>query len=153
MKRFARIARIASASILMVAAARAAGAQGMCRTLDVPGATWVEPHGINNNGDVVGEYSDANGQYGFVRFANGQIVTINSPLGTWAIATGINNAGDVVGAYGGVPECNCVADIEAHGFRIISGAMSSFDIGASQTIPRGINAFGTIVGYYHDRDG
>ena len=137
MKRFARIARVACTSILMVAAARAAGAQGMCRTLDgVPGEI-VSPHGINNKGDIVGDIVDADGsrQRGFVKLANGQLITIDSPLSTGLIATGINNAGDVVGFYRGVRVCDCVEDFEGHGFKIVNGAMSSFDIGASETIP------------------
>ena len=56
--------------------------------IDVPGGTGTRAFGINNLGQVVGRYDDANGiAQGFLRRANGRYVTISAPggvNGTWA---------------------------------------------------------------------
>jgi hypothetical protein len=40
---------------------------GIFTTIDVPGATFTEPIGINTAGQIVGDYLDASGtQHGFL---------------------------------------------------------------------------------------
>jgi hypothetical protein len=35
-------------------------------TLDVPGSTYTQAHGINASGQIVGYYDDAGGRHGFL---------------------------------------------------------------------------------------
>ena len=64
------------------------------------------PVGINDSGEIVGNYTDSNGvQHGFV-YANGIYTTVDAPgltvdpaTGLGTALTGINNAGDLVGNY------------------------------------------------------
>jgi len=69
--------------ILAVAAvtvtARPARAQNGFQVIDVPGAVYTDAHGINNAGDVVGEYTDADwNQHGFL-LSGGVSTTIDVP--------------------------------------------------------------------------
>jgi len=64
-------------------------------SIDVPGAFATAAHGINDRGQIVGEYS-AGGLHGFV-LDHGTFTTFDVP-GT---PTGINNRGEIVGGTGG----------------------------------------------------
>lgn len=71
-------------------------------TLDDPlatSATGTNAVGINNAGQVVGEYSDASGIHGFL-FSGGTYTTLNDPLApNFTEVFGINGAGQIVGDY------------------------------------------------------
>ncbi len=150
--------RIGLAALVVVSLSTNASGQseqdGVCSAIAVPGALYTTAEGINNAGVVVGTYVTQDvGQFGYI-YSGGQFTTLNAPNSLWTMAFGINDAGVVVGAYGpATPVCNCVADIEAHGFTYSNGAFTTFNVGLSQTIPLAINNAGQIVGYYHDRDG
>jgi uncharacterized membrane protein len=151
--------QIMLATLIVASLSTSAHAQsndnGVCSTIAVPGALHTSATGINNAGVVVGNYitNGGGGQHGYI-FSNGQFTTLTAPDSLWTAAVGINDAGVVVGSYGpATPVCNCVDDIEAHGFIYSNGAFTTFDVGLSQTRPLGINSAGIIVGYYHDRDG
>lgn len=62
-------------------------------TISFPGAVSTEPHGINDNGQIVGLYLDsANVQHGFL--LNGKkYTTLDVPSHTNTVAWGINNSG------------------------------------------------------------
>ena len=64
-------------------------------SIDVPGAFATAAHGINDRGQIVGEYS-AGGLHGFV-LDHDTFTTFDVP-GT---PTGINNRGEIVGGTGG----------------------------------------------------
>jgi probable HAF family extracellular repeat protein len=68
--------------------------------ITLPGITTiaVAGRGINNKGDIVGWYEDANGlQHGFL-LSGGVATTIDNPNGTTNLE-GINNKGEISGLY------------------------------------------------------
>jgi uncharacterized membrane protein len=57
------------------------------------------PSGINNKGDIVGQYFDQNGTlHGFLKVGS-IFTTIDHPNGMWNTVQGINNSGKMVGGY------------------------------------------------------
>jgi probable HAF family extracellular repeat protein len=109
--------------------------------LDDPLATgFTVAYGINNAGQIVGEYQNA---HGFL-LSGGVYTTFDDPLATLGTsAYGINDMGQIVGDYsdaGGV----------SHGFiRSSSGTFQTLDpSGSTDTFARGINSTGQVVGFY-----
>jgi uncharacterized membrane protein len=134
-------------------ARRGAGAQehgyvrsagGAFTTIDAPGATATSAEGINNSGQIVGNYQDAKlSWHGYVRSAAGAFTTLDVPGVDEEIElAGINDAGQIVGTF---PDAK-----GAHGFvRSASGVFITIDMpGATATYAEGISASGKIVGYY-----
>ena len=79
---------------------------GRSKTCDVPGATTTAPYEINNRGEIVGNYGDADGaQHGFV-LRRGVVTPIDHPAATNAPdmtgtrVVGIDDRGRLVGSYG-----------------------------------------------------
>ena len=59
----------------------------------------TSPNGINDRGQVVGEYTDADGMvHGFL-WDKGRLTTFDGPDGTGASFTDINDRARFVGAY------------------------------------------------------
>jgi probable HAF family extracellular repeat protein len=134
---------------------------------DAPGAattrttspfTGTVAYDINDLGQVVGSFNDAQGlNHGFVRYADGRLKTIDAPgagagPGQGTVAYGINIEGEVVGEYN---DSNNVY----HGFlREPGGHLVTFDApGAANGQLQGthasdINARGTILGIVVDRN-
>ena len=67
--------------------------------ITVPGSVSTQALGINNLGEIVGDYSLANGDmFGFLD-VGGTFTTLD-PFGSTAVtANGINDAGHIVGFY------------------------------------------------------
>ena len=66
---------------------------------DPNGAEGTEAFGINNSGEIVGQYTDSAGKtHGFID-VDGTFTTIDDPLGVNTAITGINDAGQIVGYY------------------------------------------------------
>src|SRR5438034_1048014 len=66
-------------------------------TIDVPGGFKTDAVGINNAGQIVGEFRDATGAgHGFLDTA-GTFTTIDVPGAFRTSASGINDAGQIVG--------------------------------------------------------
>ncbi len=66
---------------------------------DPNGAEGTEALGINNAGEIVGQYTDSAGKtHGFLD-VDGTFTTIDDPLGVNTAITGINDAGQIVGYY------------------------------------------------------
>jgi probable HAF family extracellular repeat protein len=65
-----------------------------------PDSYGPAPYGINNQGDIVGQYYSADGSvHGFLS-NNQTYITLDDPLATQGtIAQGINDAGQIVGTY------------------------------------------------------
>ncbi|MBI3949874.1 MAG: HYR domain-containing protein, partial [Acidobacteria bacterium] len=134
-------------AILMAAPYRGAAQNYTYSTIDFPGATGTIAIDINDQGEIVGEYSTTgtiNGPlHGFLRDAQGNFITIDFPGATVTALVGINDQGEIVGTYfsGG----------QRHGFlRDSQGNFVSFDFpGATETFPYGINDQGEIVGGYY----
>ncbi|MGB7076596.1 MAG: hypothetical protein WBD53_05355 [Xanthobacteraceae bacterium] len=132
---------------------------GVYTTLNDPssGAVSTEAFAINNSGEVVGIYTDANGaNHGFV-YENGNYTTLDAPsAGTGTregtIPFAVNNAGQIVGA-----------EVEANGsisgFLYSNGAYTALNdpsagTGAGEgTIAFAINNVGQVVGTYIDASG
>ena len=109
-------------------------------TIDFPGASFTVAFGINNRGEIVGNYGFADGTgHGFL-LDKGNFRTIDFP-GAFTQASGINNRGQIVGAAG-----------RTHGFLLDKGNFTTIDFpGAPATAPKGalgINDGGQIVGFY-----
>lgn len=106
-------------------------------------------HGINAQGDIVGEYIGTSGLHGFL-LHGGVYTNLDDPNGVGITgATGINRQGDIVGYYYGSAG-------NLHGFFLHAGVYTTLDdpnagTGSSQgTQAEGINSQGQISGYYLD---
>ena len=120
-------------------------------TIDVPGATFTEAHGINASGQIVGVYLDSSGGHGFLLDKKGTVTTIDVPGAVFTNARGINASGQIVGVY--------VSDT-THGYLLDkNGTFTTFDFTSSDgqvatfTQAFGINDRGQIVGLYGDDSG
>ena len=115
------------------------------------GVQYTHVNGINNNGVIVGDYGDRQGQHGFVKDGE-SLSVINVPGAKRTILTSVNDAGTVVGVY-----VTAGSSIQ-HGFmQSASGEFTALDepLAASTerrdywgTVPEGINNAGVVVGYY-----
>src|SRR5262249_41558435 len=108
----------------------------------------TQAHGINNAGQIVGQYFTNNATHGFL-YSGGTYTTLDDPSATLNItqAFGINDMGQIAGLYvvtGGV----------AHGFLYSGGTYTSVDDPLADprlgTEADGINNAGEIVGWYED---
>src|SRR5216117_650130 len=135
-------------------------AQGI-QTFDVPNAIQTSPTGINEEGQITGCYLDANGQHGFVRDRDGQMVTFDPAGSIYTFPKSINSEGQITGGYQ-------LPDKSTHGFlRERDGTIISFDAFDASVTPRcpspndtdpndlspgtlAINSAGQITGWYVD---
>jgi probable HAF family extracellular repeat protein len=114
-------------------------------TLDVPGSTFSTATGINNVGQIVGQYfSEADGRtHGFL-LSGGSYTTLDVPGSTGTVASGINDSGQIVGDY-------VDAGGRGHGFLYSGGNYTTLDVpGSTFTEALGINNSGQIVGAYEN---
>jgi uncharacterized membrane protein len=121
-------------------------------TIDVPGATATVVLGINNRGQMVGSYIDADGAYhGFLRARHGAITTLPEAPGADPTMGGtqpasVNERGQIVGlgydSRGG-----------SRGFLFERGRFTLLDGPDDATYTRAldINSRGQIVGDYGTR--
>jgi len=125
------------------------------RTLLFPNARYTFVEAINATSQIVGSYYDDTffNAHGFIRSSSGNIATFDVPLATQTYAVAISNNGVVTGYHVDSTDGNAVR----HGFyRDAQGNITSFDVpgagtGDTQgTYAMGINAAGTITGYYSD---
>jgi uncharacterized membrane protein len=128
------------------------GASAQYTTLDHPDAVFrTEAYGINDRGQIVGSYLDANINFhGFV-LSKGVYTTLddlNGVVGTTS-AQGINDQGQIVGYY--------ADNTGVHSFLLSKGVYATLDdpdaVAAWGTLAYGINNQGQIVGYYGDNTG
>jgi hypothetical protein len=75
-------------------------------TIDVPGAQFTNPIGINSARQVVGQYGDATGfihgflgERGGFLWEDGSFTIIDVPFGTQTAVHGITPSGTLVGSY------------------------------------------------------
>jgi probable HAF family extracellular repeat protein len=132
---------------LLVARAGMANAQSnyAYTLLDVPGSRETIANGINNAGQVVGWYIDANSRaHGFL-YRDGTYITLDPPGSVYSLAYGINDLGQIVGSY----QRTSLADPQ--GFLLSGGAYTTIvPPGATNTrsFAAAINNAGQIVGNY-----
>jgi probable HAF family extracellular repeat protein len=115
---------------------------------NVPGAVFTEPRGINDNGQIVGWFSDAGVLRGFLK--DGAMFTTFDVPGPGGVNTGtkmtlphsINNAGQIVGWFRDASGVD-------HGFLKEGETFTQIDPpNAIFTRAHGINDDGQIVGWY-----
>jgi len=109
------------------------------KSLDVPGSVTTQVNGLNDHGDVVGYFVDAQGAtHGFIW--KGGFSTIDVPDAAVTKATGINDSGQISGIYsdaGGIQ----------HGFLLAHGQFTQLSFpSAVDTGALGLNNRGDIVG-------
>jgi hypothetical protein len=113
---------------------------------DVPGSisTNLSFAGINDSGQIVGRYSDADGtNHGYLLSGiGGSFTTLDLPGANLDGAAGINASGQIVGEYN--------AGGTTHGFlRMSDGSYTTIDFaGATFTNAAAINGSGQVVGAY-----
>jgi len=120
--------------------AEAEAASFQFTTIDVPGADSTYANGINDAGDIVGDFNDGSGTpHGYLKQGS-SFTTIDVPgaVSNYASANGINNADDIVGSFS-----------DTHGYLKQGSSFTTIDVpGASYTYANGINDAGNIVGSY-----
>lgn len=116
------------------------------KSFEVPGSAPLTtgPHGINDEGQVVGFYTDGadpNVAHGFL-LDDGKFTTIDYPGASITGFFGINERGDLIGG------CTCI-DGTGHGLLFSNGQFTIISYpNTTHTRPRGINDRGQIVGFY-----
>jgi probable HAF family extracellular repeat protein len=73
--------------------------RGKVTRIDVPEARLTVPHGINDRGQVVGEYTDANGMDRGFLWTRGRVTTFAVADATFTKPNAINDRGRIVGVY------------------------------------------------------
>jgi hypothetical protein len=81
-------------------------------TIDVPGADFTAPQGINNEGDISGVYSAGGVRHGFVLTRDGKLITVDVPGVSNTALFGVSDNGSVAGYYK-------TADGVDHGFYVL----------------------------------
>jgi uncharacterized membrane protein len=132
---------------VIIAAAGQAKADYLFTTIDAPGSTGTVVNGINNAGQIVGSYGDAQGGGGGFLLSGGVFTTFNVPGSVSTEITGINDRGQMVGNY----QTSLLA--ESRGFLLSGGNYTPLVVpGSTATYVQGINDSGQIVGYYSVRE-
>jgi probable HAF family extracellular repeat protein len=110
-------------------------ARGHFVELRVPGGTEVIPNAINDRGEIVGSYTDAQGQvHGFL-YRGGTFFTIHVPGSSTTRAVDINKWGTIAGNF------------DSHSYVLQHGVFSTVDApGAFETEAHAINDRGDIAG-------
>jgi YD repeat-containing protein len=130
---------------------------GRYTRVDAPGARGETiPLGINNLGQIVGSWTDADVDatyHGFLRDPGGRITTIDVPGARATVASRINDRGQVVGRYYQTAPF-LGPDARPRGFLLERGQLTGIDVpGAASTQVAGIDNRGRMVGEYRDDAG
>jgi probable HAF family extracellular repeat protein len=118
--------------------------------------------GINPAGDIVGSFTDQNGQqHGFL-LSRGQVTTLDPPGALTTNANGISPSGEIVGNYtvpvssappGSPKYCPAASPACIKGFLYSHGRFTSVSFpGHPGAIPQRITPDGDIYGCLHDTD-
>jgi hypothetical protein len=137
-------------SFLMYASQGKKVATESYKSVDFPKVPEQSAFGVNDSGQMVGEYLDSSGVYHGWELNGGKFTTIDVPFFAGATGTGtngINDSGEIAGGWNG-------SGISQHGFTLIGGTYTSFDYpGAIETYAWSLNNNGDIVGYWVDTSG
>ena len=117
--------------------------------VEVPDAMSTLALGINDRGQIVGTFRDAEGVIRGFLLAQGVFtpIDVDVPGATRTEPTGINNRGQIVGNF-------TDAKGVRRGFLFDQGVFTPIDVpGATSTVVYGINARGQIVGFFGDARG
>src|SRR6266436_3958946 len=129
-----------------LAAASPANASAFSFTqVDAPNATLTRALGINDAGQIVGDFRNSTGTHGFLD-TGGSFTQLDVPGATTLPARGINDAGQIVGVF--------TNSTGTHGFLDTGGSFTPLDVsGTSFTTAFGINDAGQIVGFFTNSTG
>jgi probable HAF family extracellular repeat protein len=130
--------------------------RGRASAFDAPGASsQTGPLGIDEHGEIVGNYVDAGGAYhGFRRDRRGRFTTIDVPGAMATQPETINNRAQVVGSYSNTAPQIQAPNGKPRGFLLDRGRFTGIDVpGAVQTQAKGINDRKQVVGEYLDAAG
>ncbi|MFG1708130.1 hypothetical protein ACFLIM_33465 [Nonomuraea sp. M3C6] len=109
------------------------------------------PAGVNNRGQITGEYLGSSNESGFLRDRQGRITKIDLPGATATEVVKINDRGVIAGAYSRTVPFLSDPNGKAHGFLLDRGKVTRIDVpGAVQTEAAGINDRRQVVGVYTD---
>jgi uncharacterized membrane protein len=136
-------------SFLMYASQGKKVATESYKSVDFPKVPEQSAFGVNDSGQMVGEYLDSSGVYHGWELNGGKFTTIDVPFAgaTGTGTNGINDSGEIAGGWNG-------SGISQHGFTLIGGTYTSFDYpGAIETYAWSLNNNGDIVGYWVDTSG
>jgi uncharacterized membrane protein len=113
----------------------------------------IFPSGLNDRGEVTGEYLRPDSESGFVRHVDGTITTFDVPGARGTEAVKINDRGQIVGRYS--EDTPFVDDsAKVRGYLRDGDKITRIDVpGATDTLPTGLNDRGHVVGYYVDSGG
>jgi hypothetical protein len=113
------------------------------KTFDVPKQDFTQLMGVNEFGEVVGNYGTKNLSHGFIKTRTdpaNQVTTIDVANSSFTTVLGVNRYGDVVGRY-------LDQKLNAHGFMKLAGqAIMLYDAFGAPTEIFGINKQERIVG-------
>jgi uncharacterized membrane protein len=128
---------------------------GRYTSIQAPGATGESlAGGINNRGQIVGQYRDARGEHGYLRDPRGRLTTIDVPGARATAPVKINDRGQIVGIYSRNATNTKDPDAAVHGFVLDRAKVTTIDYpGAASTQAAGINNRGEVVGDYFDAAG
>jgi hypothetical protein len=113
-------------------------------SFQVPGSSHTAALGLNNSGEIVGDFVSNGHQAGFL-YSGGNFQTIACPNAGSTIAQGINDNGVIVGS--------CDPTGSAQGFIYQNGTYSYLSYpGSFRTFLYGVNNLGDVVGVYQLSD-
>src|SRR5262249_29678133 len=118
---------------------------------DVPDALGTGARGINDQGDIVGRYTDAQGVFHGFLLRDGMFETIDHPSGVATQLYGIIATGDIVGHYLR-PNDGTVNGGTTHAFLRSgeTGAFTEIDVpGTNNTLAIKMTPSGEVVGCHH----
>jgi probable HAF family extracellular repeat protein len=134
------------AGLVLAASASAWALTYSFTTIDVPGSIATIAYGINQSGEVVGDYFDTNTHSHGLLVSGGGFSTFDVPGALNTVVTGINAAGDIVG----ISE---EAAGPTHSFLFSDGSFSLLYVpGSIRTDAFDINEAGQVVGSYTDAE-
>ena len=117
---------------------------GVVTDLRVPGSTRTLANAINDKGDIVGTYTDAEVQlHGFL-YSQGKYTLLDIPGAGYTDVTGINNRGQIV-AFASDGD----TETEPGGYIYEKGEWTKIDVPGDPDaflVPDGVNNRGVIVG-------
>jgi probable HAF family extracellular repeat protein len=110
--------------------------------------------GINDRGEIVGEFITLTREYGFLRDKRGRISRIDLPGAAGIQVDKINNRGQIVGAYNETSPFLPNPNAGSRGFVLTRGRVTRIDVPeATSTVAHGINDRGHVVGVFEDDGG
>jgi len=116
-------------------------------TIDVPGAMTTFAQGLNDQGQIVGQYLDAAGVNRGFLLEDGEFTQIDAPDALVTSAEMIDDKGQIVGIFDDGPD----PSLSRHGFLLVDDDFSPIDFpGASSTSHLAMNDGGQIVGDFFD---